>query len=44
MAVTADDLAKEVKGYNWDLLTDGNPSVADRSLDKARIWLKCKSQ
>lgn len=42
MAVTADDLVKEVKDYNWDLLTDGNPSVADRSLDKARIWLKAK--
>ena len=42
MAVTADDLARAVKGYHWDLLTDGNPSVADRSLDKARIWLKAK--
>lgn len=42
MAVTADDLVKEVKGYNWDLLTDGNPEVAERSLDKARIWLRAK--
>lgn len=43
MAVlTSDDLAKEVKGYSWDVLTDGIPEVADRSLDKARVWLKAK--
>ena len=41
-ALTSDDLARDVKGYSWDVLTDGNPGVAERCISKARVWLMAK--
>lgn len=38
--VLVEDLKKEVKNYNWDVLVEGE--AAERALDKARIWIKAK--
>lgn len=42
MEMMIDDLKDEIKGYNYDTLTGGDDSVAERCLAKAEIWLKAK--
>lgn len=42
MPVSVDDLRSEISGYNWDVLTEGDDSVAQRSIEKAVVWAKAK--
>jgi len=40
--VTIDELKKELTSYNYEMLTQGDDSVAQRALDKAVIWVKAR--
>lgn len=42
MALTVSDLKSELKQYNYNMLTDGDDSVAERALHRALIWAKAK--
>lgn len=42
MSVTVEALRAELKDYNFEVLTDGDGSVADRAITKAVIWTKAK--
>lgn len=40
--ITIEDLRKVFKDYNWEVLTEGDESLALRALDKAVTWAKAK--
>ena len=40
--LTIADLRGEIKDYNYDVLTGGDDNLAQRCLDKARLWAKAK--
>ena len=42
MSVTVEDLKAEIKTYNYEVLTDGDSTVAQRAIEKATIWAKAK--
>lgn len=42
MAVTVDELKREISSYNYEVLTEGFDDVAERSIEKAVIWAKAK--
>lgn len=42
MPVSVDDLRSEISSYNWDVLTEGDESVARRSIEKAELWARAK--
>ena len=42
MAVTVETLKAELKDYNFEVLTDGDISVAARAIEKAIVWTKAK--
>lgn len=42
MAVLVADLKEDLKSYNYEVLTGGDDSVAQRAVEKARIWAQAK--
>ncbi len=42
--VSIEDFKKEIKDYNLNMLTGGDVSVIQRSIDKAVAWIKAKSK
>jgi len=42
MAVTVADLKEDLKAYNYEILTGGDDSVAQRAIEKARVWAQAK--
>ena len=42
MAVSVEDLKAEIKAYNYEVLTDGDDTAAERAIEKAEIWAKAK--
>jgi len=40
--VTVDALKSEVKSYTYAQLTEGDDTVAERAIEKARIWVSAK--
>lgn len=42
MSVTVDDLKKEIKEYNLEVLTEGDSTVIQRAIERATIWAKAK--
>lgn len=42
MAVTLDDLKGELKASTYGMLTGEDDTVGERSLEKARVWLKAR--
>ena len=40
--VTVLDLRSEIKSYTYEQLTEGDDAVAERAIDKARIWVGAK--
>lgn len=42
MGITVDDLKREIKGYNYEVLTGGIDEPALRAIEKAETWAKAK--
>lgn len=40
--ISAEDLKKEIKDYNYKVLTSGDDSIAERCIEKAEIWARAK--
>ena len=42
MGISVQDLKDEIKDYNYEVLTGGDDTVAQRCIDKAEVWAKAK--
>ncbi len=42
MAVSVENLKAEIKVYNYEVLTDGDDTAAQRAIEKAELWAKAK--
>ena len=42
--LSLDDLKSEIKEYNYQVLTDGKDCVAEKCIDKAKLWIEAKTK
>lgn len=40
--LSVDELKQDIKEYNYEVLTGGDDTVAQRAIDKAETWLRAK--
>lgn len=42
MGISVQDLKDEIREYNYEVLTGGDESIAQRCIDKAEVWARAK--